>query len=124
MSKIRRSTYKRLAVKRKMLYQFSFWCADKYGISPRGIYEKLRRGRTKIWEWEGILNCIKQHEPEWEGTAKEFWDSHPHSSFATFMGTKQMSWVTVWKKFEEDNWSDMEVRGIKNVYREYRSTLI
>lgn len=123
LSVIRLMEYRDNAVKRNEIHRFSFWCAEKFGISPRGIYEKLRWNRTKKWEWEGVENCVREYMPEWDGDLAGFWQgcSRSRNLFAAFMADKQMSYATVWKRFGKCDFSEMELKGIKSVYREYRS---
>lgn len=124
VSVIRLKEYKDSAVKRSKIYHFALWCADKYHISPRGIYEKLRRGRTKRWEWEGIENCVREYKPGWDGDLKRFWDEQERSRciFSVFMEDKDMSYSTVWKRFSKPGFSEIEMRGLRSLYKEYMAS--
>lgn len=122
-TRINTGTYN--AVKRKKVHRFARWCEQQYGTNWRGIYENFRTNIFKAWKWEGIQNCIRQFDPEFIGTPAELWASVKRNAFCEFMDTKNMSRMTTWRRFSADDWTDLELVGIRDVYscwiKEYES---
>lgn len=117
VSKIRLLAYTDSAVKRGTIHRFAKWCAERYNISWRGIYESFRGANTSEWKREGMINCIKEFNPEHQGSLKDFWDGCSKNKFADFMISKGICRNTLWKKFSTDNWTELEVKGIKAIYQ-------
>ena len=116
VSKLALMGYADIAVKRGRIHRFSKWCSERYNISWRGIYENFRGVKPKSWKWEGMESCIRQYHPEHQGTPKEFWDNCTKNHFAEFMNSKDICRATLWKKFEADKWSELELKGIRHMY--------
>ena len=108
--------YADTAVKRGRIHRFAKWCSERYNISWRGIYENFRGVEPKGWKWEGMESCIKQYCPEHRGTPKEFWDRCTKNLFVEFMNEKDISRMTLWKKFDADEWTELELKGIRHMF--------
>lgn len=106
------------AVRRGRLHRFSKWTELTYGIPWRSMYEKMRRGRIKLWERQGITECMKEYG--FEGKPQELWDTCGRNHFAAFMEKRQMSRMTVWRKFSTGDFSELEMEGISTIYRKWR----
>lgn len=118
--RIRISTYVVSAAKRGRIHRFSKWCAERYGISWRGVYESFRGSNTPLWKREGIVSCIKEYDSGKAGLSPcEFWNLCTRSRFSDFMSTKQMCRSVVWKRFTADDWNELELQGIRNVYQDW-----
>ena len=114
--KSRISTGSHNAVRRGRIHRFAKWCGERYNISWRGIYENFRGVEPKGWKWEGMESCIKQFCPEHEGAPKEFWNSCTKNHFVEFMNSKDISRMTLWKKFDADEWTELELKGIRHMF--------
>ena len=119
VSKVRISTYLESAVKRGRAHRFARWCAEQYGISWRGVYENLRRTHAPAWKWEGMLSCIREFDPESGDTPSRLWQECTRNRLVEFMAGKGMSRMTVWKRFGADDWTPLELEGIKAAYRRW-----
>lgn len=108
------------AVKRGEFMRFSRWCDHRYGTRWRGIYENFRMGVFKRWKWEGIESCIREFCPGFEGKPEDLWAIAKKSHLCDFMGKKDMSRMTVWKRFTAGDWTELELRGIRSVYQEWK----
>ena len=120
MSRIRISTYQNAAVKRGHVYRFCCWCSQAYGEKWRGLYENFRMGLFKRWKWEGIENCMREYDPEFRGTIREFWCKHKSNRFYDYMSRKDMSRMTTYRRFNADDFTDFEFKGIRKVYTEWQ----
>lgn len=116
VSKMRLLAYADGAVKRGRVHRFSKWCAERYNMSWRGIYENFRSVPPLRWKWEGMESCVREFRPGHKGTLKDFWNSCTKNHFVEFMKDKDISRGTLWKKFDADNWTDLEKKGIKATY--------
>ena len=105
------------AVKRGRAHRFSKWCAERYNISWRGVYENLRHTDPLRWKWEGMDSCVKEFCPEHNGTLREFWNGCKKNHFVEFMKDKDICRMTLWKKFNDDQWTELERKGIRSMYR-------
>ena len=123
VSKIRIYTYRDGAVKRGKLHRFARWCANEYGISWRGVYENLRSSGTSEWKWKGLTSCLKEFSPEHEGDAARVWDNCTRNRLAEFMTERGMSRMTVWKRFGANDWTPLELNGLKNTYEWWISNM-
>ena len=116
VSKMRISTYRDIAVKRGRVHRFSKWCAQKYKTSWRGIYESFRDSNTPLWKIEGMENCVREFKPSHKGSLRMFWKKCVKNRFAEFMVEKNCSRVTLWKRFQANDWNELEKKGIKAIY--------
>lgn len=117
VSKVRLLTYTDGAVKRGTAHRFAKWCSEKYNISWRGVYESFRGSNTSEWKKEGMFHCVQEFDPEYGGTLKEFWKNVQKNRFADFMNQKGICRNTLWKKFTADDWTELELKGIKAMYQ-------
>lgn len=117
--KTRITTGRRGAVKRGRIHRFSKWTEEKYGIPWRSMYEKLRKNRVKIWESAGITQCMDEYG--FHGSPGELWTKCVRNSFCEFMEKKQMSRMTVWKRFGADDFTELEMNGLSATYRKWRN---
>lgn len=116
--KTRISTGSHYAVKRGRLHRFAKWVEGVHGVSFRGMYEKLRGGRSKTWEDIGINQCMDEYG--FHGTPTDLWSKCVRNRFCVFMETKGMSRMTTWKKFSTGEFTELEMQGIQNTYRYWR----
>ena len=114
--KMRLLAYAGVAVKRGRVHRFAKWCAKKYNISWRGIYESFRGSNTSDWKWEGMHACVQEYDPRYKRYSKKFWEECKKNMFAEFMSTKGMSRGTLWKRVSADSWNALELKGIKATY--------
>ena len=116
VSRIRLLAYTDSAVKRGRIHRFSKWCSRKYDISWRGIYETFRGARTSEWKWEGMESCVREFDPQHRGDVNKVWENCVRNRLADFMSTKGMSRMTVWKRFSANDWTPLELKGIRGTY--------
>lgn len=123
---------------------FVRYITERYGVNPYTAYPKLRKGRFHRWEVEGIASCLAtyenlirqnqdQNQDKYIGYAwrlmqgnrtqndwRNFYDSMKNKSdFVRFMSFYGMGQTTVRRRFANFKFSDIEMRGWENVYREY-----
>lgn len=113
--KSRISTGSHCAVKRGRMHRFAKWVEDVHGVPFRGMYEKLRGGRSKGWEDIGISRCMDEYG--FHGTPTDLWNKCVRNRFCEFMETKGMSRMTTWKKFSAGEFTELEMRGIQDIYK-------
>lgn len=113
--KSRISTGMHGAVKRGRIHRFSKWVEKTYGLKWQTMYEKLRRRRIKRWELEGLTACMEAFG--FHGSPSELWNKCKRNAFSDFMESMQMSRNTVWKRFSADDWTELELRGVRSIYR-------
>lgn len=116
VSKMALMGYSTTAVKRGRVHRFSKWCAERYNMSWRGIYECFRKSNTPLWKLEGMENCVREFNPSHEGSLRMFWESCVKNHFAEFMVRKNCCRGKLWKKFQADDWNELERKGIKAMY--------
>lgn len=116
VSKIRLLAYGESAVKRGRVHRFSKWCAGRYNISWRGIYESFRGSNTSAWKLEGMESCVKEFDPRHRGSLRKFWKNCVKNRFAEFMTEKGICRGTLWKRFATNDWNELERKGIKAMY--------
>ena len=121
VSKLALMGYKKRAVKRGRIHRFSKWIEQRYGIPWRTTYCKVREGRIKAGEGAGIEKCIREYG--FKGSPKELWMSCTKNHFCDFMETKQMSRMTVWRRFSANDFSELEMNGISATYRHWRENI-
>ena len=119
--KTRISTGAHHAVKRGRIHRFSIWIEEVYGIPFRSIYEKMRQKRIKKWEGAGIIRCMDEYG--FHGNPEQLWLRVKRNTFCDFMETKQMSRMTVWKRFGENNFTELEMNGICATYKYWRENV-
>lgn len=114
--KVRLLAYADSAVKRGRVHRFSKWCAGKYKMSWRGVYESFRGLNTPLWKVEGMENCVKEFNPKHKGSLRKFWKGCVKNRFAEFMEQKDICRSTLWKRFQANDWTPLEKKGIKATY--------
>lgn len=119
--KSRISTGRRGAVKRGRIHRFARWCEETYGTPWRSMYEKLRHGRVKAWEGAGIIRCMDEYG--FHGNPGDLWNKCKRNGFCEFMETRQMSRMTVWKRFGANDFNALEMEGIVSTYRNWRMNI-
>ena len=107
--------------KRGLIHRFAKWVEDMYGIPFRSTYDKLRENRIKEWEDVGIAQCMNEYG--FIGTPGDLWKKCARNTFCEFMAAKQMSRMTVWKRFGADNFNGLEIIGIKNAYCRWKENI-
>ena len=122
------STFRLLAKqdKRPIRLCFSRYVSSRYGMNMCTAYGKFRSGRVKRWEAVGIQGCISQYMPEYVGKPEDFFGSLPSKTdFARFMSSEMgMCSNTVWKRFPVFDFTELEMKGLNEAYREYFASLI
>ena len=121
VSKIALMGYRTGAVKRGRIHRFAKWTEMTYGVPFRTMYNKLKTNNVKIWEGAGIIRCMDEYG--FHGKPGELWNRCVRNKFCEFMETKQMSRMTVWRRFAEDNFSELEMNGISATYRNWRENI-
>lgn len=109
------------AVKRGRIHRFAKWTEEFYGIPFRGMYEKLRRGKIKKWESVGITRCLQEYG--FHGSPGELWNVCIRNKFCAYMETRQMSRMTTWKRFSANDFSELEMNGIRETYIYWRTNI-
>lgn len=111
----------RHAVKRGRMHRFAKWAKQEYGISFMTVYEKLRRHRIKPWEGAGIIRCM--HEFGFHGRPDDLWGKCVKNKLYDFMKTKGMCRVVVKERFSSNNFSELEMKGYSDTYRNWRENI-
>lgn len=121
MSKKRIYTYRTNAVKRGRLHRFSKWVEQTYGVSWITMYDKLKKNRVKTWEGAGISKCLAEYG--FHGNPRDLWNKCKRNLFCDFMESKQMSRMTVWRRFAANDFSKLEMDGIQATYKQWREEI-
>lgn len=93
----------------------------RFGLNVQTAYGKLRRGRVRKWELVGIEHCIRKFDPDYSGDLKHFLESiESKTKFYVFMEKKyQMSGKTSCTRFQQFNFTELELKGLKAAYDEF-----
>ena len=119
--KSRISTGSHCAVRRGRVHRFAKWAEDVYGISWISIYDKLKKNRVKTWEGAGIIRCMQEFG--FYGSPGDLWQKCVKNKFADYMETKQMSHMTTYRRFGENDFNELELKGISATYRHWRENI-
>lgn len=114
MPEMRRNTYRVHAVKRGRTHRFAKWCEQEFNIPWQTIYTKIRSRRIKLWEMNGITSCIQEFG--FQGSPNELWGNCVKNQFCDFMNDKQMSRMTVWRRFSANDFTKIEMDGFRRTY--------
>lgn len=121
MSKTALMGYKDSAVKRGRIHRFAKWAEATYGVPFRTMYNKLKTNTVKTWEGAGIVRCMDEYG--FHGNPGDLWNRCVRNRFCEFMETKQMSRMTVWKRFGANDFNELEMNGISATYRHWRESM-
>lgn len=119
--KSRISTGSHCAVRRGRVHRFAKWAEEVYGISWISIYDKLKKNRVKTWEGTGIIRCMQEFG--FYGSPGDLWQKCVKNKFADYMETKQMSHMTTYRRFGENDFNELELNGISATYRHWRENI-
>lgn len=119
--KSRISTGSHCAVRRGRVHRFAKWAEEVYGISWISIYDKLKKNRVKTWEGAGIIRCMQEFG--FYGSPGDLWQKCVKNKFADYMETKQMSHMTTYRRFGENDFNELELKGISATYRHWRENI-
>ena len=119
--KSRISTGSHCAVRRGRVHRFAKWAEEAYGISWISIYDKLKKNRVKTWEGAGIIRCMQEFG--FYGSPGDLWQKCVKNKFADYMETKQMSHMTTYRRFGENDFNELELKGISATYRHWRENI-
>ena len=119
--KSRISTGSHCAVRRGRVHRFAKWAEEVYGISWISIYDKLKKNRVKTWEGAGIIRCMQEFG--FYGSPGDLWQKCVKNKFADYMKTKQMSHMTTYRRFGENDFNELELKGISATYRHWRENI-
>lgn len=119
--KSRISTGSHCAVRRGRVHRFAKWAEEVYGISWISIYDKLKKNRVKTWEGAGIIRCMQEFG--FYGSPGDLWQKCVKNKFADYMETKQMSHMTTYRRFGENDFNELELNGISATYRHWRENI-
>ena len=119
--KSRISTGSHCAVRRGRVHRFAKWAEEVYGISWISIYDKLKKNRVKTWEGAGIIRCMQEFG--FYGSPGDLWQKCVKNKFADYMETKQMSHMTTYRRFGENDFNELELKGISTTYRHWRENI-
>lgn len=119
--KSRISTGSHCAVRRGRVHRFAKWEEEVYGISWISIYDKLKKNRVKTWEGAGIIRCMQEFG--FYGSPGDLWQKCVKNKFADYMETKQMSHMTTYRRFGENDFNELELNGISATYRHWRENI-
>ena len=119
--KTRISTGSHRAVRRGRVHRFAKWAEEVYGISWISIYDKLKKNRVKTWEGAGIIRCMQEFG--FYGSPGDLWQKCVKNKFADYMETKQMSHMTTYRRFGENDFNELELKGISATYRHWRENI-
>lgn len=119
--KSRISTGSHCAVRRGRVHRFAKWAEEVYGISWISIYGKLKKNRVKTWEGAGIIRCMQEFG--FYGSPGDLWQKCVKNKFADYMETKQMSHMTTYRRFGENDFNELELNGISATYRHWRENI-
>lgn len=124
---MKKSTISRLVDQKHKPFRLGFtrYLVEQYGMSASTAYPKIRTSRFRKWETVGISDCIALFSPEYSGEAKDFYNSLPDKgSFQKFMSEKMgMGGRTVSIRFRAFDFSEVEMKGLNNIYKEYMEQL-
>ena len=121
VSKMALMGYKERAVKRGRIHRFAKWANEVYGVPFRTMYNKLKTNNVKTWEGAGIIRCMDEYG--FHGRPEDLWSRCVRNKFCEFMETKQMSRMTVWRRFSANDFSELEMNGISATYRHWRENI-
>ena len=119
--KSRISTGSHRAGRRGRVHRFAKWAEEVYGISWISIYDKLKKNRVKTWEGAGIIRCMQEFG--FYGSPGDLWQKCVKNKFADYMETKQMSHMTTYRRFGENDFNELELNGISATYRHWRENI-
>lgn len=103
---------------------FSRYLVDKYAMSMSTAYQKIRNNRVKQWELIGISGCVAEFMPEYEGELCDFYKTLSKKSlFAQYMKDKGMSISTVYERFRKFDFTEIELKGFNEIYKEYKKQM-
>jgi hypothetical protein len=119
--KSRISTGSHCAVRRGRVHRFAKWAEEVYGISWISMYDKLKKNRVKTWEGAGIIRCMQEFG--FYGSPGDLWQKCVKNKFADYMETKQMSHMTTYRRFGENDFNELELNGISATYRHWRENI-
>ena len=119
--KSRISTGSHCAVRRGRVHRFAKWAEEVYGISWISIYDKLKKNRVKTWEGAGIIRCMQEFG--FYGSPGDLWQKCVKNKFADYMETKHMSHMTTYRRFGENDFNELELKGISATYRHWRENI-
>lgn len=115
--------YKELSIEKCRFIYLSRYMSERWEVSFRTIYYKLRENRVKKWEWMGIENCIRDYMPEYQGQICDFWNAVPRRwEFIHYMTERGMSAMTVYRHFTNFDFKGWELKGIAQIAEDWKKS--
>lgn len=126
MKSMKISTIQQLSEKKMRPFRlgFSRYLVERYGMSMSTSYQKIRQNRVRPWEVEGIERCIEEFAPDYNGDLSCFYENlSGKKQFMCFMNERGMSSHTVRERFRKFDFTEIELRGLGDIYNEYKKDI-